>query len=50
MSLFSFVKQLLKNEMPLQKYIENHNPKSVYDVERLERKYQQLIKTRHTYI
>jgi hypothetical protein len=50
MSLLSFIKQILKKDMPMQRFIEDHDPKSVYEVEQLQRKYEFVVKTNHTYI
>ena len=50
MSLLSFIKKILEEDMPMQRFIENHNPKSVYEVEQLQRKYEFVVKTNHTYI
>jgi len=50
MSLLSFLKQLLMNDMPMQRFVESHSPQSVYEVEQLQRKYQQLTEKNHSYI
>ena len=49
-SLLSFIKQILEQDMPMQRFIEDHNPKSVHEVEQLQRKYEFVVKTNHTYI
>jgi hypothetical protein len=50
MSFISFLKELLKNDMPMQRFIEDHDPKSVHEVEQLQRKYEFVIRKNHTYI
>jgi len=50
MSLLSFLKLLLKKDMPMQDFVASHNPKSVYEVEQLQRRYEQLTQPKHTYI
>lgn len=50
MSLLSFLKQLLREDLPMQRYIEAHNPKSVYEVEQLQRKYEFVVKVNPSYI
>jgi len=50
MSLLSFLKQLLIDDMPMQVFVESHNPQSVYEVEQLQRKYEYLIQKNHIYI
>ena len=50
MSFLNFLKQLLVTDMPMQIFVESHNPQSVYEVEQLQRKYEYLIEKNHSYI
>ena len=42
MKLFKCLKYFFEPKNPMQEYIERHNPKSVYDVERLQKEYDKL--------
>lgn len=50
MSLLAFLKQLLKEDMPMQEFVASHNPKSVYEVEQLQRRYEQIVQPNHNFI
>lgn len=43
MKLLKCLKEFFEPKNPMQEFIERHNPKSVYDVERLQKEYNNLI-------
>ena len=43
MKLFKCLKQFFEPKNPMQDFIERYNPQSVYDVERLQKEYDNLI-------
>jgi len=43
MKLFQCLKYFFEPKNPMQEFIKRHNPQSVYDVERLQKEYDNLI-------